>query len=50
MIVRQLTRLPIDTQYAVTLYLKLLTSVDDLLLVLKGALGERHIVYQWEDA
>ena len=34
---------------AVTLYLKLLTSVDDLLLVLKGALGERHIVYQWED-
>ncbi|KAH8174077.1 aromatic acid exporter family member 2 domain-containing protein [Sarocladium implicatum] len=35
---------------AVTMYLKLLTSVDDLLLVLKGALGERHIVYQWEDA
>ncbi|KAH7142812.1 hypothetical protein B0J13DRAFT_50985 [Dactylonectria estremocensis] len=34
---------------AVMLYLKLLTSIDDLLLVLKGALGERHIIYQWED-
>ncbi|KAM0425703.1 hypothetical protein ACHAPT_008950 [Fusarium lateritium] len=35
---------------AVTLYLKFLTSIDDLLLVLKAALGERHIIYQWEDA
>ncbi|EEU36673.1 uncharacterized protein NECHADRAFT_72672 [Fusarium vanettenii 77-13-4] len=34
----------------VTLYLKFLTSIDDLLLVLKAALGERHIIYQWEDA
>jgi hypothetical protein len=34
----------------VTLYLKFLTSVDDLLLVLKSALGERHVVYQWEEA
>lgn len=34
---------------AVTLYLKFLTSIDDLLLVLKGALGERHIVYNWEE-
>ncbi|KAJ3538152.1 hypothetical protein NM208_g6037 [Fusarium decemcellulare] len=35
---------------ALTLYLKFLTSIDDLLLVLKSALGERHIIYQWEDA
>lgn len=34
---------------AVTLYLKFLTSIDDLLLVLKGALGERHVIYQLED-
>ncbi|KAK0384683.1 hypothetical protein NLU13_7161 [Sarocladium strictum] len=35
---------------AVTLYLKFLTAVDDLLLTLKSALGERHIVYEWGDA
>ncbi|KAG9256205.1 uncharacterized protein F5Z01DRAFT_720236 [Emericellopsis atlantica] len=29
-------------------HLKFLTAVDDLLLVLKSVLGERHIVYQWE--
>ncbi|KAF4433173.1 hypothetical protein F53441_13774 [Fusarium austroafricanum] len=34
---------------AVTLYLKFLTSIDDLLMVLKAALGERHIIYQWDD-
>ena len=34
---------------AVTLYLKFLGSVDDLLIVLKEALGERHIIYQWND-
>jgi hypothetical protein len=34
---------------AVTLYLKFLSSVDDLLIVLKEALGERHIIYQWND-
>ena len=34
---------------AVSLYLKFLTTIDDLVLVLKGALGERHIIYQWED-
>jgi hypothetical protein len=35
---------------AVTLYLKFLTSIDDLVLVLKLALGESHIIYRWEDA
>ncbi|RGP74680.1 hypothetical protein FSPOR_1258 [Fusarium sporotrichioides] len=34
---------------AVTLYLKFLGSIDDLLIVLKEALGERHIIYQWSD-
>ncbi|KAJ3455793.1 hypothetical protein MRS44_017275 [Fusarium solani] len=34
---------------AVMLYLKFLATIDNLLLVLKGALGERHIIYQWED-
>ncbi|KAM0273920.1 hypothetical protein ACHAQH_008124 [Verticillium albo-atrum] len=34
---------------AVTLYLKFLTSIDDLVLVLKSALGERHVIYQWGD-
>ncbi|OBS25148.1 hypothetical protein FPOA_05683 [Fusarium poae] len=34
---------------AVTLYLKFLGSIDDLLIVLKEALGERHIIYQWGD-
>lgn len=34
---------------AVSLYLKFLTTIDDLLLVLKAALGERHIIYQWEE-
>ncbi|KLP20147.1 membrane protein [Fusarium fujikuroi] len=34
---------------AVTLYLKFLGSIDDLLIVLKTALGERHIIYQWDD-
>ncbi|KAF4946057.1 hypothetical protein FSARC_14296 [Fusarium sarcochroum] len=34
---------------AVTLYFKFLNSIDDLLLVLKAALGERHIIYTWED-
>ncbi|KAF5021632.1 hypothetical protein F66182_6332 [Fusarium sp. NRRL 66182] len=34
---------------AVTLYLKFLNGVDDLLMVLKAALGERHIIYQWDD-
>ncbi|KAL4732061.1 hypothetical protein ACLX1H_001068 [Fusarium chlamydosporum] len=34
---------------AVTLYLKFLSSVDDLLIILKEALGERHIIYQWND-
>lgn len=34
---------------ALTLYLKLLTSIDDLILVLKVALGERHVIYQLED-
>ncbi|KAF4978725.1 hypothetical protein FZEAL_4945 [Fusarium zealandicum] len=48
------TRLVMDgdhRQYcvAVSLYLKFLTSIDDLVLVLKRALGERHIIYQWED-
>ncbi|RGP80732.1 hypothetical protein FLONG3_1207 [Fusarium longipes] len=34
---------------AVTLYLKFLTSIDDLLIILKECLGERHIIYQWND-
>ncbi|KAM5356927.1 hypothetical protein ACJ41O_003573 [Fusarium nematophilum] len=33
----------------VSLYLKFLTTVDDLVLILKEALGERHIIYQWEE-
>ncbi|SPJ75903.1 related to membrane protein [Fusarium torulosum] len=34
---------------AVILYFKFLGSIDDLLMVLKAALGERHVIYQWED-
>lgn len=34
---------------AVSLYLKYLTAIDDLVLVLKRGLGERHIIYQWEE-
>lgn len=34
---------------AVTLYFKFLTSIDDLLLILKRTLGESHIIYRLED-
>jgi hypothetical protein len=34
---------------AVILYFKFLGSIDDVLVVLKAALGERHVIYQWED-
>ncbi|KAM0351151.1 hypothetical protein ACHAPU_002935 [Fusarium lateritium] len=34
---------------AVILYFKFLGSIDDLMMVLKAALGERHVIYQWED-
>ena len=33
---------------AVSSYLKFLSAIDDLMLVLKGALGESHIVDRWE--
>ncbi|KAK1764196.1 hypothetical protein QBC33DRAFT_561941 [Phialemonium atrogriseum] len=35
---------------AMSSYLKFLSTIDDLVLVLKAGLGECHIVYQWEDA
>ncbi|KAA8641286.1 uncharacterized protein ATNIH1004_002026 [Aspergillus tanneri] len=35
---------------AVSSYLKFLGAIDDLVLVLKRALGESHIVGQWDDA
>lgn len=34
---------------AVSSYLKFLSAIDDLVLVLKGALGECHIVDRWEE-
>lgn len=34
---------------ALSSYLKLLSTIDDLVIVLKGALGESHLVHQWED-
>lgn len=33
---------------AVSSYLKFLSAIDDLVLVLKGALGESHVVERWE--
>ncbi|KAJ5594875.1 uncharacterized protein N7459_001083 [Penicillium hispanicum] len=33
---------------AVSSYLKFLSAVDDLVIVLKGALGESHVVDRWE--
>lgn len=35
---------------AVSAYLRFLSAVDDLVLVVKGAVGERHVVRQWADA
>ena len=35
---------------AVSSYLNFLSVVDDLVLVLKGALGECHVIHKWEDA
>jgi hypothetical protein len=35
---------------AVSAYLRFLSAVDDLVLVVKGAVGECHVVMQWEDA
>lgn len=34
---------------AVSSYLNFLSVVDDLVLVLKGALGECHVIHQWKD-
>ncbi|QYS93164.1 hypothetical protein H0G86_000551 [Trichoderma simmonsii] len=34
---------------AVSSYLKFLTAIDDLVLCLKEALGERHVIYLWDD-
>ncbi|CAM1505978.1 Fc.00g116150.m01.CDS01 [Cosmosporella sp. VM-42] len=34
---------------AVSSYLKFLSTIDDLVLILKAALGESHIIHQWED-
>lgn len=35
---------------AMSSYLKFLSTIDDIVLLLKGALGECHCVHQWEDA
>lgn len=34
---------------AVSAYLRFLSALDDLVLVVKGAVGECHVVRQWED-
>ncbi|KAK2595488.1 hypothetical protein QQS21_006828 [Conoideocrella luteorostrata] len=34
---------------AVSAYLRFLTALDDLVLVVKGAVGECHVVRQWDD-
>ncbi|OAQ70761.1 protein (fungal and plant) [Pochonia chlamydosporia 170] len=34
---------------AVSAYLRFLSAVDDLVLVVKGAVGECHVVRQWDD-
>ncbi|KAL7947902.1 hypothetical protein V8C42DRAFT_316069 [Trichoderma barbatum] len=34
---------------AVSSYLKFLTAIDDLVLSLKETLGERHVIYLWDD-
>ena len=33
---------------ATSAYLKLLSSIDNMVLVLKEALGESHVIYEWE--
>ncbi|KKK20526.1 hypothetical protein ARAM_001116 [Aspergillus rambellii] len=33
---------------AISAYLKFLSTIDDIVLVLKGALGESHIIQTWE--
>ncbi|KJZ70876.1 hypothetical protein HIM_09741 [Hirsutella minnesotensis 3608] len=35
---------------ALSSYLKFLSTIDDLVLILKRALGESHIIYRWEEA
>ncbi|POR31125.1 Uncharacterized protein TPAR_08710 [Tolypocladium paradoxum] len=47
--------LVLDEQYrrycvAMSSYLNFLSVADDLVLVLKGALGECHVIHQWADA
>ncbi|GJN80127.1 hypothetical protein PLIIFM63780_003651 [Purpureocillium lilacinum] len=34
---------------AMSSYFKFLSTVDDLVLILKGVLGECHVIHQWED-
>lgn len=34
---------------AMSAYLKFLSTIDDLVLVLKVSLGECHVIHQWED-
>lgn len=34
---------------AVSSYLKFLSAIDDLVLVLKGALGESHVINHWDE-
>jgi hypothetical protein len=35
---------------AMSAYLKFLSTIDDLVIILKARLGECHVIHQWEDA
>ncbi|KFH47347.1 hypothetical protein ACRE_018050 [Hapsidospora chrysogenum ATCC 11550] len=35
---------------ATSAYLKFLSTIDDLVIILKARLGECHVIHQWEDA
>lgn len=35
---------------ALSAYLKFLSTIDDLVIILKARLGECHVIHQWEDA
>ncbi|KAJ6445166.1 3-dehydroquinate dehydratase-like protein [Purpureocillium lavendulum] len=34
---------------AMSAYFKFLSTIDDLVLILKGTLGECHVIHEWED-
>ncbi|KAM4063650.1 aromatic acid exporter family member 2 domain-containing protein [Hirsutella rhossiliensis] len=52
MLSKTLVRNEYYRQYCVAIssYVKFLSTIDDLVLLLKGALGECHVIYRWEDA